>query len=90
MSDAPQRVTRKMFLEEYTRQLIRYSSVFSDVYILGKRLALMDKILNDTSTDPSDPKYSDWIARTEPARKTCESLGIRSPTIRKLRRLPKE
>lgn len=83
-------VTRKMFIEEYARQLIKLSGAFRDPMTLGRELAYVAQVL-DGKIKPVDATWWVW---THPAREACRVLGLNwhseSLTADVMRALPKE
>lgn len=82
MNDTPPRVTKKMFLEEYARQLVAHSSFYRNITTLGEVLAHTAVALDSNYT-------SAWPKYNKPAREACRVLGI-AADLEALRKLPKE
>lgn len=84
------KVTRQMFIEEYTRQLIKFSGEFRDPMTLGRELAYVAQVL-DGKIKPADATWWIW---THPGREACRVLGLNwrseNLTADVIRALPKE
>lgn len=88
-------VTRKMFLEEYARQLIKFNAAYRSPMTLGRELAYVARLLDGKG----ESKNETWWAWAHPVRETCKALGLKYHstaltitvlTIEELRALLKE
>ena len=85
MSDAPLRVTRQMFIEEYIRQICKHypKGDYADPAVLGDLLARVVKSLDARSGE------AQWNNYSLPTQDACRALGVEC-SLNALRALPKE
>lgn len=85
MSDAPRRVTRQMFLEEYIRQICKHypKGYYADPVVLGELLARVVESLDARSGDAL------WNSHSAATQEACRALGL-GCSLAALRALPKE